>query len=132
MLRIRDVYPGTRILIFTHPGSRIQKAKTATKERGEKKLAVIPFLCSHKFHKIEHNFSFEELKTKFGPIFKELWNFLPKTLSLSSQKVGLGFGILDPEKTFSGSREQNGTGSRIRNTRTVFLKTGLCTKSSYS
>jgi hypothetical protein len=23
--RIRDVYPGSRILIFTHPGSRIQK-----------------------------------------------------------------------------------------------------------
>ena len=22
---IRDVYPGSRILIFTHPGSRIQK-----------------------------------------------------------------------------------------------------------
>jgi hypothetical protein len=25
VLRIRDVYPGSRILIFTHPGSRIQK-----------------------------------------------------------------------------------------------------------
>jgi hypothetical protein len=24
VLRIRDVYPGSRILIFTHPGSRIQ------------------------------------------------------------------------------------------------------------
>jgi hypothetical protein len=23
--RIQDVYPGSRILIFTHPGSRIQK-----------------------------------------------------------------------------------------------------------
>jgi hypothetical protein len=25
VLQIRDVYPGSRILIFTHPGSRIQK-----------------------------------------------------------------------------------------------------------
>ena len=25
VLRIRDVYPGSRILIFTHPGSRIQR-----------------------------------------------------------------------------------------------------------
>jgi hypothetical protein len=25
VLRIRDVYPGSRILFFTHPGSRIQK-----------------------------------------------------------------------------------------------------------
>jgi hypothetical protein len=50
VLRIRDVYPGSQILIFTHPGSRIpdfgsripdfgsriQDAKTTTKERGEK------------------------------------------------------------------------------------------------
>ncbi len=43
MLRIRDFYPGSRILIFTHPGSRISDhvsrityPKTATKERGEK------------------------------------------------------------------------------------------------
>ena len=27
MLRIRDVYPGSRILIFTNPGSRIQASK---------------------------------------------------------------------------------------------------------
>jgi hypothetical protein len=41
VLRIRDVYSGSRILIFTHPGSRIRDPKTATKERGEKKLVVI-------------------------------------------------------------------------------------------
>jgi hypothetical protein len=34
------------------------------------------------------------LKKKFGPIFKELYNFLPKKLSLCSQKYG--FGIQDP------------------------------------
>jgi hypothetical protein len=30
------------------------------------------FLCSHKFYKIVNYFSFEVLKKKFGPIFKEL------------------------------------------------------------
>jgi hypothetical protein len=47
--RIRDVYPRSRILIFTHPGARIPDPKTATKERGGKKLLV---LCRHKCHKI--------------------------------------------------------------------------------
>ena len=39
------VDPGclSRILIFSHPGSRIPDPKTATKERGEKKLVFIPF-----------------------------------------------------------------------------------------
>jgi hypothetical protein len=59
VLRIRDVYPGSRILIFTHPGSRIPDLgsripdpKTATKERGEKKLDVKPFYVATKFNKI--------------------------------------------------------------------------------
>jgi hypothetical protein len=34
---------GSRILIFTHPGSQISDPKTAKKERGEKKIVVIPF-----------------------------------------------------------------------------------------
>ncbi len=59
VLRIRDVYPGSRILIFTHPGSRIPDPgtripdpKTATKERGEKKLVVIPFYVATNFTKL--------------------------------------------------------------------------------
>jgi hypothetical protein len=44
VLRIRDVYPGSRILIFTHSGSRISDPKTATKERGEKNLLSNLFL----------------------------------------------------------------------------------------
>jgi hypothetical protein len=53
-------------------------------------------------------------RKKFGPIFKELLKFLPKTLSPSSQKYGCG--IRDPEKPYPGprSRGQKGTGSRIR------------------
>ncbi len=36
VLRIRDVYPGSRILIFTHPGSRISDtgSKNSTKREG--------------------------------------------------------------------------------------------------
>jgi hypothetical protein len=59
VLRIRDVYPGSRILIFTHPGSRIPDLgsripdpKTATKERGGKKLVVIPFYVATNFTKL--------------------------------------------------------------------------------
>jgi hypothetical protein len=51
VLRIRDVYPGSRILIFTHPGSRIPDPKTATKERGGKKFDVIPFYVATNFTK---------------------------------------------------------------------------------
>jgi hypothetical protein len=42
VLRIRDVYPGSQILIFTQSGSRISDPdpKTATTERGEKKFIV--------------------------------------------------------------------------------------------
>jgi hypothetical protein len=36
VLRIRDDYLGSRILIFIHPGSRILDTKIVTKERGEK------------------------------------------------------------------------------------------------
>ncbi len=37
MLRIRDVYPGFRILIFAHPKSRIPDPKTAMRDKGDKK-----------------------------------------------------------------------------------------------
>jgi hypothetical protein len=59
VLRIRDVYPGSRILIFTHPGfripdpgSRIPDPKTATKERSEKNFFVIPFYIATNFTKL--------------------------------------------------------------------------------
>jgi hypothetical protein len=73
VLRIRDVYPGSRILIFTNPGSRIldpgfripdpgfhipdlgsriPDPKTGTKERGEKKFVVMPFFVAKNFTKL--------------------------------------------------------------------------------
>jgi hypothetical protein len=100
VLRIRDVYPGSRILIFTHPGSRISDPgsripdlgsrisdpgsrisdpgsripdpKTATKERGEKKLDVIPFYLATNFIKLYIILVLKCWRKKFGPIFKEL------------------------------------------------------------
>jgi hypothetical protein len=42
----------SRILIFTHPGSRISDPKTATKERGEKKFIFIPFFVATNFKKL--------------------------------------------------------------------------------
>jgi hypothetical protein len=59
VLRIRDVYPGSRIpdpdfypSRIPDPGSRIPDPKTATKERGEKKLVVIPFYAATNFIKL--------------------------------------------------------------------------------
>jgi hypothetical protein len=61
-------YPRSRILIFIHPGSQIQKQQ---QKRGVKKICCHKFLCSHKFHKIANYFSFEVLKKKFLANFKE-------------------------------------------------------------
>jgi len=56
------VDPGclSRILIFTHPGSRIPDLasripdpKTGRKERGEKQLVVIPFFVAINFTKLK-------------------------------------------------------------------------------
>ncbi len=79
MLRIRDVYPGSRILIFTHPGSRIPDPKTATNERGEKKFVAIPF-CSHKIHKIENFFFFGNTEEK------KIWDSFQRIIELFTQK----------------------------------------------
>jgi hypothetical protein len=97
----------SRILIFTHSGSRIQKLKNSNKREGWKKLVVKLFFCSHKFHEIENYFIFKCWRKKFGPVFKELKNILPQNLSLSSTKYGVGIRkkkpIPDPG---SGSRGQ--------------------------
>jgi hypothetical protein len=77
---------GSRILIFTHPGSQIQDLgslipdpKTATKERGEKKFVVITFYVATKFHKIANYFSFEVLKKKIWANFQRITEiFYPK------------------------------------------------------
>jgi hypothetical protein len=80
---------------FTHPGSRIPDSKTATKERGENKFFVKRFFVAINFTKCKIILFLNCSRKKFGPNFKELWQFLPKKLSLSYQKYE--FGIRDPE-----------------------------------
>ncbi len=149
MLRIRDVYPGSRILIF-YP-SRIQKQQ---QKRGVKKIICChTFLCNNKFHKNENYFIFEMLKKKIWANFQRniALLFLPKKLSLSYQIYGFGIrdprsGIRDPGSEIRdprseirdpgsgirdpirkkpipdpGSRGQKGTGSRIRNPALSYL-----------
>jgi hypothetical protein len=57
---VADPGCSSRILIFTHsgsrisvPGSQIPDPKTATKERGEKKFVVKPFFVATNFTKLK-------------------------------------------------------------------------------
>jgi hypothetical protein len=77
VLRIRDVYPGSRILIFTHPGSRIQKQQQKT---GVKIFFCQTFFCSHKFHKTDYYFIFNMLK-------KKIWPNFPRIIEVFTQKI---------------------------------------------
>ncbi len=99
----------SRILIFPipDPGSRIPDPKTATKKRGQKKLVVIPFFCSHKFHKIENYLSFKMLKNK-------IWANFQRIIELFTQKIVtmlLKIWVWDPR---SGIRKKTCSGSRIQ------------------
>ncbi len=120
MLRIRDVYPGSRILIFTLPESRIPDPKTAIKIRSEKKFVVIPFFWSHKFHKIEL-FYFWNVEEKNLGHFQRIIELFTQKIVTKLSKIWVWdprTGTRDPEKPIPdpGSRGQKGTGSRIRNT----------------
>jgi hypothetical protein len=103
-------------MIIPDPRSRIPDPKTATKERGEKKICCHSFFWSHKFHKIENYFIFEMLKKKIWVSFQRIIELLLKHLSLSSQKYGL-FRIPDPGP---GVKKAPDSRSRIRTT--VFFK----------
>ncbi len=107
----------SRILIFNHPGSRILDPKTGTKERGEKKIFCHNFFCSHKFHKIVNYFIFEMPKKKNLGQFPRIYRTFTQKIVTKLSKIwdwDPGSEIRDPEKTYSGSRGQKGTGSRIR------------------
>ncbi len=116
VLRIRDVYPGSRILIFTHPGSRISDpgSKNSSKREGWKNFFVKPFFVATNFATLNIILFLICWRKKFGPIFQELFKFLPKKLSPSPQKYG--FGIRDPRAGIRkkpipdpGSRGQKGS-----------------------
>jgi hypothetical protein len=89
----------SRILIFTHHwswipdfGSRITDPKTSTKERGEKKFVVIPFL----WPQISQNWKLAQFSQNYR-------TFYLKICHQDLKYMGLG----------SGSRGQKGTGSQI-------------------
>jgi hypothetical protein len=98
-----------------NPGSRIPDPKTATKERGEKKLLSYLFY-SHKFNKIVNYFMFEMLNKKIWDNFQRVIElFTPKIVTKLS-KIWVwdpGSEIRDPEKTYSGSRIQGSKRHRI-------------------
>ncbi len=123
----------SRILIFTHLGSRISDSgsQNSNKREGWKNFFVIPFYLATNFTKLNIILVLKSWRKKIGAIFKELYNFLPKKLSPSSQTYGFGIrdpgsGIRDPR---SGIRKnifripdpggQKGTGSRIQIRNTV-------------
>ncbi len=97
----------SRILIFTHPGSRIPDPKTVTKERWKKIwnafFVVTNFTTLNimLFLKVEMKFW-----KKFGPIFKKLLKILPKNCQYALNYMGLGSGIQDPGSGKNLSRIQ--------------------------
>ncbi len=66
VLRIRDAYPGSRILIFIHPGSRIQQQQ---QKRRVKKFVFLPIFVATKVPKM---IFFNRKRQKFESIYKEL------------------------------------------------------------
>ncbi len=64
VLRIQDVYPGSRILIFTHPESRIQKQQ---QKRGVKKIVFMGTVGNRTFF-VATNF------TKLNTLFLNSWS----------------------------------------------------------
>ncbi len=103
VLRIRDVYPGSRILIFTHPGSRIPDlgsrisdpgSKNSNKREGWKKFDVISFYGATNLAKL-----YIILILKCWR--KKIWADFQRIIELFAQKIvtklsSLGSGIRDP------------------------------------
>ena len=105
VLRIRDVL--SRILIFTHPGSRIKKQQ---QKRGEKKF-VMPFYVATNFTKLNIILVLKCWGKKFGPFSKNYRTFYSKNCSVADPDEGSGafltpgsgigfFRIPDPKSIF--------------------------------
>ncbi len=94
MLRIRNIYPVSRILIFSlipDPGSKNNKRE------GWKNVSCHTFFCSHKFHKIEKLFNFWNAEEKNLAQFSMNYiTFYPKLCHQALNSKGLGSGIPDP------------------------------------
>ncbi len=110
--------PGSRILIFTPPGSRIPDpgSKNSHKRERWKKICCQNFFCSHKFHKIPNYFSFEVLKKKIWVNFQRIIELFTQKIVNKLSKIwdwDPGSEIRDQEKPLQdpGSRGHKGTGS---------------------
>jgi hypothetical protein len=86
VLRIRDVYPGSWILIFTHSGSQISDpgSKNSNKREGLNKFFVKPFFVATNFTKLKiililhvANMLKKKIWASFQRI-KEHYSFYPK------------------------------------------------------
>ncbi len=114
----------SRILIFTHPGSRIPdpRSNNINKDRGENFFFQTIF-CSHKFHKTQYYFIFDMLKKKFWPNFPRIIEVFTQKIVTKPSKIWVWdpgseirdprSGIWDPEKTYSRSRIQGSKRHRI-------------------
>jgi hypothetical protein len=116
MLRIRDVYSVSQILIFTHSGSWISDPKTATKERCEKKICCHTIFCCHKFPKIANYFIFKMPKIIIWANFQRIVELFTQIIAKKLSKIWVwdpGSEIRDSEKTYSRSRIQGSKRHRI-------------------
>jgi len=103
LIRNTDIYSMSVVYSVADPDpgfypSRIPDPKTATKERGEKKLDVKPFYVATKFNKIVNYFSFEVLK-------KKIWANFQRIIELFTKKI--------VKKLFKIWSWDPGSGSRI-------------------
>ncbi len=96
----------SRIMIFTHPGSRIRKQQ----QKRRVNIICCTFFCSHKFHKIENNFIFETPK-KINSNFQRMIDLFtsvadPGCLSRILIFTHPGSRISDPGSKNSNKRER--------------------------
>jgi hypothetical protein len=73
----------SRILVFTHSGSRIPDPKTATKERGEKKFVVKPFLWPQILQNRKLFYFLNAEEKNLGQFSKNYRTFYPKICHLA-------------------------------------------------
>jgi hypothetical protein len=125
MLRIRDVYPGSRTLSFIHPRSWSPDPKTAAKRGVKKNLFSYLFFVatSHNITKLNIILIWagEENTCNLGELTKHYRTFYPKNCHQALKNIGLGPEI---RKNLFRIRGQKGTGSRIqiRNTELILSK----------
>jgi hypothetical protein len=106
VLRIRDVYPRSRILIFDHPRYRITDPKRQQK-RGVKKNFCPTFFIATNITKLKITLFFKWGRKKNLANLQRITERFTQKIDIKLSKIS----VWDP-----GSRGQEGTGSRIRNT----------------